>query len=71
LQLVFIANVIAVPLVWLLMDRWLGTFAFRIDIGVWIFIVAALITTAIALITVSYQSIKAAITNPVKSLRYE
>ena len=71
LKLVIIANVIAIPLVWLLMDKWLNSFAFRIDIGIWIFIVATVITTLIALATVSYQSITAAVANPVKSLRYE
>ncbi len=71
LKLVIIANVIAIPLVWLLMDKWLGTFAFRIEIGIWIFAVATVITTFIALATVSYQSITAALANPVKSLRYE
>jgi putative ABC transport system permease protein len=58
-------------LVWVLMNNWLDSFAFRIDIGVWIFVVSALITTLIALVTVSYQSISAAIANPVRSLRYE
>jgi putative ABC transport system permease protein len=53
------------------MDRWLSGFAFRIEIGVGVFIVAAFITALIALITVSYQSISAAFTNPVRSLRYE
>jgi putative ABC transport system permease protein len=71
LRLVAVANVIAIPLVWYVMDRWLSGFAFRIDIGVWIFIISAVITTLIALVTVSYQSVSAATTNPVKSLRYE
>lgn len=71
LWLVLIANVIAIPLVWLVMERWLNTFAFHIDISIWIFMVAIIITTLVALFTVSYQSIKAALVNPVKSLRYE
>lgn len=71
LKLVLIANVIAIPLVWSLMNQWLNGFAFRINIGVWIFAVAALVTTFIALATVSYQSITAATANPIKSLRYE
>lgn len=71
LKLVLLANAIAVPIVWFLMDRWLGSFAFHIEIGAWIFVVAALLTSLIALITVSYQSLKAAFTNPVTSLRYE
>ncbi|MDH4057446.1 MAG: FtsX-like permease family protein, partial [Cyclobacteriaceae bacterium] len=71
LKLVILANLIAVPMVWLLMEQWLDSFAFRIDISVWIFLLAAMITIVIAILTVSYQSITAAITNPVKSLRYE
>ncbi|HEX8041256.1 MAG TPA: ABC transporter permease [Chryseosolibacter sp.] len=71
LKLVVAANIIAVPLVWLLMEKWLDNFAFRIEIGLWVFIFAAVVTTLIALVTVSYQSIRAALTNPVDSLRYE
>lgn len=71
LWLVLIANVIAIPLVWIVMQKWLTTFAFHIEIGAWIFAVAIIITTLVALVTVSYQSIKAALVNPVKSLRYE
>ncbi|MBT1697877.1 ABC transporter permease [Fulvivirgaceae bacterium PWU4] len=72
LKLVLIANLIAIPLIWLVMDRWwLNAFVFRIDIGVSVFVIAALLTTLIALITVSYQSLTAAMANPVKSLRYE
>ncbi len=71
LKLVLLANVIAVPVVWFIMQKWLDTFAFRIDISVWVFVVSAVITVLIALVTVSYQSAKAAFTNPVTSLRYE
>lgn len=72
LKLVLIANLIAIPLIWLVMDRWwLNAFVFRIDIGASVFVIAALLTTLIALITVSYQSLTAAMANPVKSLRYE
>ncbi|HEY0652950.1 MAG TPA: ABC transporter permease [Chryseosolibacter sp.] len=72
LKLVLIANVIAVPIIWVIMDQWwLNSFTFRIEIGVAVFVLAALITTLIALATVSYQSLAAAVTNPVKSLRYE
>jgi putative ABC transport system permease protein len=72
LKLVVIANVIAVPIIWVVMDKWwLNSFTFRIEIGAAVFILSALVTTFIALATVSYQSIAAAITNPVKSLRYE
>jgi putative ABC transport system permease protein len=71
LKLVIIANIIAIPVVWFSMDKWLNTFAFHISIGIWIFAVAALVTIIIALVTVSYQSITAAVANPVRSLRYE
>ncbi|SHH75338.1 putative ABC transport system permease protein [Chryseolinea serpens] len=71
LKLVIFANVIAIPLVVYFMDKWLHTFAFRINIGYWIFLVSAVLTLLIALITVSFQSIRAAMANPVKSLRYE
>ena len=71
LKLVVVANVIAIPLVVYFMDKWLHTFAFRINIGYWIFLVSAVLTLFIALITVSFQSIRAAMANPVKSLRYE
>jgi putative ABC transport system permease protein len=71
LKLVVIANMIAVPLVWLLMESWLKTFAFHIEMSVLFFGAAGVITLLIALFTVSYQSLRAAIANPVKSLRYE
>lgn len=72
LKLVLIANIIAIPLIYLLMDRWwLSEFTFRISIGPMVFVIGAVVTSMIALITVSYQSISAAMTNPVKSLRYE
>jgi putative ABC transport system permease protein len=71
LILVIVANIIAVPLVWILMEKWLNSFAFRIEMNVWFFGVSAVITFLIALLTVSYQSINAAVANPVKSLRYE
>jgi putative ABC transport system permease protein len=68
---VIIANIIALPIGWYVMNRWLQNFAYRIDIGWWIFILAGMLALVIALITVSFQSIKAALANPVKSLRYE
>ena len=70
-KLVFIAIVIATPLSLMAMNKWIQSFAYRINIGWWIFVVAGLIALLIALITVSFQSIKAAIANPVKSLRTE
>jgi putative ABC transport system permease protein len=69
--LVIVASLIAFPIAWWALNRWLDDFAYRINIEWWVFAVAALLTLLIALITVSYQSIKAAIANPVKSLRTE
>jgi putative ABC transport system permease protein len=71
LWLVFIAAVIAMPVAWWAMSRWLQDFAFRISIGWWVFAAAGVIALLIALLTVSSQAIKAAIANPVKSLRTE
>lgn len=70
-QLILIAFVIAVPLSWIAMDKWLDSFAYQITIGVDVFLIAGLSALLIAWVTVSYQSIKAAIVNPVKSLRSE
>jgi putative ABC transport system permease protein len=69
--LVIIATVIATPLAYWIMNRWLQEFAYRINISWWIFIVAVTLIMLIAFLTVSIQSIKAAIANPVKSLRPE
>lgn len=71
LKLVLIAIVLAVPVAWWAMNEWLKDFAFRISIGWWIFLVAGLLAIVIAVVTVSFQAIKAAIANPVKSLRTE
>jgi len=71
LKLVIIASVIAFPIAWYAMNKWLQDFAFRTDISWWIFALSAGATLAIALITISFQSIKAALTNPVESLRSE
>lgn len=71
LQLVIIAIVIATPLAWLLMNKWLQNFAFHINISWWVFVLAASFAIFIALITISFQSIKAAMANPVESLRSE
>jgi len=69
--LVIIANVVAWPLAYLLMRKWLQNFSYRIDMGIWIFVLAGVIALAIALLTISFQAIKAALADPVKSLRYE
>jgi putative ABC transport system permease protein len=71
LKLVAVAFVLAAPLAWWALGRWLDNFAYRIDIGWWVFALAGLLATGIALLTVSYQSVKAALTNPIKSLRNE
>ena len=71
LKLVLIASVISFPLAWWAMNSWLQDFAYRITISGWVFIIAALAAVFIAVITVSFQAIKAALANPVKSLRTE
>lgn len=71
LKLVMIAAIIAFPVSWLLMNKWLQDFAFRINIAWWVFAMAGTVTLTIALLTVGFQSIKAALTNPVKNLRTE
>jgi putative ABC transport system permease protein len=70
-KLVIIAIVIASPIAWWAMNKWLQDFAYRINLGAWIFIAAASLALLIALASVSFQAIKAAIANPVKSLRTE
>ena len=71
LKLVTIAIILASPLAWLLMNRWLQDFAYRISIGWWSFVLAGCVALFIAMATVSFQAIKAAVANPVKSLRTE
>ncbi|GAB4027585.1 ABC transporter permease [Spirosoma gilvum] len=71
LKLVAIAIVLASPVAWYAMNRWLQDFAYKIDIEWWMFAVAGVLAVGIALLTVSFQSIKAALMNPVKSLRAE
>ena len=71
IKLVLLAILIASPLAWLAMHKWLQGFAYRIDISLWIFIGAGLIALFIAVVTVSFQTIRAAVANPVKSLKSE
>ncbi|GAA4469741.1 ABC transporter permease [Nibrella saemangeumensis] len=71
LKLVIIANVIAIPIAWWATDRWLQEYAYHIDLAWWMFALAGLLAVGIALLTVSFQSVKAALMNPVKSLRSE
>jgi putative ABC transport system permease protein len=71
IKLVGIAFIIAAPVAWYVMSRWLNDFAFRINLSWWMFGIAALLALLIALITVSIQAIRAAVINPVKSLKTE
>ncbi len=68
---VLIANLIAWPAAWYVMNKWLQNFAYRIDLSWWMFILAAVLALIIALMTVSFHTIKAALKNPADSLRYE
>lgn len=70
-KLVFVAFILAAPSAYFLMDSWLKDFAERINIGIDTFLISALTSLIIAVLTVSYQSIKAAINNPIKALRHE
>jgi len=71
IKLVLIGVVIAVPIAWYTMSKWLQDFAYRVEIQWWIFVVSGFLALMVALLTVSYQSIKAALMNPVKSLKSE
>jgi putative ABC transport system permease protein len=71
LKLVGIAFVVAAPVAWFAMNRWLEGFAYRIEIGPWVFVLAGALALVIALLTVSYQALKAALADPVRALRYE
>ncbi|HTD94425.1 MAG TPA: ABC transporter permease, partial [Chitinophagaceae bacterium] len=71
IKLVLIASVIAFPIAWWTMNRWLDDFAYKAPIGAWVFLVAGLLALCIAVITVSFQAIRAALANAVKSLRAE
>ncbi len=68
---VALANVIAWPAAYWIMNQWLQSFAYRTEIQLWVFVVTAFSTFVLALLTVSWQAIKAALTNPVEALRYE
>ncbi|MBO6522205.1 MAG: ABC transporter permease [Balneolaceae bacterium] len=70
-KLVLLALIISSPVAWYVMNNWLKDFAYRIEISAWIFILSGLIALGIALLTVSYQSVKAAVQDPVNNLRSE
>ncbi|MBC7921452.1 MAG: ABC transporter permease, partial [Ferruginibacter sp.] len=69
LRLVLMANVLAWPLAWWAMNQWLRDFAYRVNIGGGVFVVAGVVASLIALITISFTAVRAALANPVKSLR--
>ena len=71
LSLVIISLLIASPLAWYFMEKFLEKYTYRVTISWWVFVIAGLVSILIALLTVSYQSIRAALRNPVKSLRSE
>ena len=71
LKMVLLSAIIASPLAWWLVNKWLQGFAYRVDIQWWVFVLAAAVAAVIAFITISLQSVKAALVNPVKSLRSE
>jgi hypothetical protein len=71
IRLILIAMVIATPISWYAMHAWLEGFRYRIQIGVWVFVAAAALSVLITVLTVGFQSIRAALANPVKSLRGE
>jgi predicted permease len=71
LKLIVLSNLIAFPVAWWVMGNWLRGYAYRVNIQVWVFVVAGLAAVGIALLTVSFQAVKAAVANPVKSIRTE
>ncbi len=71
LKLVVIAILVATPVAWYTVNYWLQGFAYKVDISWWVFALSGLLTVGIALVTVSFQSVKAALMNPVTSLRSE
>ncbi len=71
LKLVILSFIISSPIAWYVMTKWLQSFAYRINIEWWVFLLACLLAVVISLVTLSFQTIKAAIANPVKSLRSE
>ena len=68
---VLVANIIAWPLAWYAMRDWLDSFAYRTELGIWIFAISGVVALLIALVTVCFQAIKAALANPADALRYE
>ncbi len=71
LRLVLVALAVATPLAWYVMDRWLGNYSYQIQLGWWLFAVAGLLALLVAFLTVSFQSIRAGLADPAKSLKSE
>ncbi len=71
MTLIIIANIIAWPVVYYTMNAWLQDFVYRIQLGIWPFLLGGVLSLVIALMTVSSQTVRAAISNPVDALRYE
>lgn len=71
LKPVLLASLIAWPIAWIILRAWLNHFAFRIELNVWVFLATALLASLIAFVTVSFRTLKAALNNPVNSLRTE
>lgn len=71
LKLVFISGLVAVPITWYIMQKWLEKYSYRIEINVWMLLLPTVTAFVIALLTVSFQSIRAALVNPVNSLKHE
>jgi len=71
IRLVLLAILVAVPIAWYVMHHWLQNFTYRIDISAWVFVASGLLAVVIALATISFQTLRAALANPVKSLRTE
>jgi putative ABC transport system permease protein len=71
MRLVVLATLIAWPISWWLMNTWLEGFAFRVEINLWIFLMSGFFAILVAMITVASQALKAAVSNPTKSLKLE
>ena len=71
LRWVLLANMIAWPFAWILMKKWLENFAYQIAVSIWIFVLAAVVSILISVLTISWHAWKISNTNPVNSLRYE
>ncbi|MBC7850242.1 MAG: ABC transporter permease, partial [Chitinophagaceae bacterium] len=71
LKLVFLAMLIAMPVAWIAANKWLASYPYRIDLNIWVFVFAGAVVLMLALFTTSFQAIKSALANPIKSLRSE